>query len=135
MGQFSIDVSAWCAQVPKDADKIYRKVCIEVSRGVIMMSPVDEGRFRGNWQAAIGSPPSQPIERKDKSGGVTVADAVSVAAQLRTGMTFFLVNNLPYALPLEYGHSKQAPAGMVRVTVARWQDIVSKAASETRQGQ
>lgn len=33
---------------------------------------------------------------------------------LKLGDTAYLVNNLPYAVPLEYGHSSQAPAGMVR---------------------
>jgi hypothetical protein len=37
------------------------------------------------------------------------------------------VNNLPYAVPLEYGHSKQAPGGMVRITLARFQQIVDEA--------
>ncbi|WP_256203847.1 MULTISPECIES: hypothetical protein [unclassified Pseudomonas] len=37
------------------------------------------------------------------------------------------MNNLPYAIPLEYGHSTQAPAGMVRVTLANFQHIVDEA--------
>jgi hypothetical protein len=37
------------------------------------------------------------------------------------------VNNLPYGIALEYGHSKQAPSGMIRVTLARFQQIVDEA--------
>ena len=29
---------------------------------------------------------------------------------------FYLTNKLPYAQALEYGHSQQAPSGMVRVS-------------------
>ena len=32
----------------------------------------------------------------------------------------YISNALPYALPLEYGHSQQAPNGMIRVTVEDW---------------
>jgi hypothetical protein len=43
----------------------------------------------------------------------------------------FLTNNLPYALRLEYGWSKnQAPAGMVGLAVAEFQSIVRDAAAE-----
>ena len=33
-------------------------------------------------------------------------------------------NNTAYIKALEYGHSQQAPQGMVRVNIARWQQIV-----------
>jgi nitroimidazol reductase NimA-like FMN-containing flavoprotein (pyridoxamine 5'-phosphate oxidase superfamily) len=46
---------------------------------------------------------------------------------LTIGQTAYLVNNLPYAVPLEYGHSKQAPGGMVRITLARFQQVVDEA--------
>ncbi|VEB42983.1 Uncharacterised protein [Chromobacterium violaceum] len=34
------------------------------------------------------------------------------------GVNAWLVNPMPYAVKLEYGWSKQAPAGMVRLTLA-----------------
>ena len=43
------------------------------------------------------------------------------------GQMAYIINNLPYAIPLEFGHSTQAPGGMVRVTVARFQRIVLEA--------
>ncbi|MNJ81742.1 hypothetical protein D3C77_807050 [compost metagenome] len=51
---------------------------------------------------------------------------------LTIGQTAFIVNNLPYAIPLEYGHSSQAPAGMVRVTLANFQRIVDEAIRKNR---
>ena len=39
----------------------------------------------------------------------------------RAGQTIFITNSLPYAYRLEYdGWSRQAPAGMVRVTVVEF---------------
>ena len=43
------------------------------------------------------------------------------------GNVVYLTNNLPYAQRLEYeGWSKQAPAGMVRVNMARIADIMKE---------
>jgi len=85
------------------------------------------GRFRGNWQFSIGSPVEGVLDQIDASGSVTLAKLKLQVEQLSIGETAYIVNNLPYAIPLEYGHSKQAPSGMVRITLARFQQIVDEA--------
>ena len=42
------------------------------------------------------------------------------------GDVIYLTNNLPYAVPLEEGYSKQAPAGMVALTVQDFQSVVAQ---------
>ena len=85
------------------------------------------GRFRGNWQFSIGAPAEGELDQIDPAGGVTLAKLRLQVEQLTIGQTAYIVNNLPYAVPLEYGHSKQAPGGMVRITLARFQQIVDEA--------
>jgi hypothetical protein len=51
----------------------------------------------------------------DKTGGSSIADLKNIGV----GSVTYMTNNLPYAIPIEYGHSKQSPAGMVRINVAR----------------
>jgi hypothetical protein len=85
------------------------------------------GRFRGNWQFTIGAPAAGELDRIDPSGAATLEALRSQVATLTAGQTAYIVNNLPYAIPLEYGHSTQAPQGMVRVTLARFQQIVNEA--------
>lgn len=85
------------------------------------------GRFRGNWQFSIGAPAEGVLDQIDPAGGVTLAKLRLQVEQLTIGQTAYIVNNLPYAVPLEYGHSKQAPGGMVRITLARFQQIVDEA--------
>lgn len=85
------------------------------------------GRFRGNWQFSIDTPADGTLDQVDPSGGVTLAKLRLQVGQLTAGQTAYIVNNLPYAVPLEYGHSKQAPGGMVRITLARFQQIVDEA--------
>ncbi|AQT08919.1 phage protein [Pseudomonas protegens] len=85
------------------------------------------GRFRGNWQFSIDTPAEGVLDQVDPAGGVTLAKLRLQVGQLTAGQTAYIVNNLPYAVPLEYGHSKQAPGGMVRITLARFQQIVDEA--------
>ncbi|UXZ43602.1 hypothetical protein [Pseudomonas soli] len=83
------------------------------------------GRFRSNWQLTAGNPASGEIDEVE-SAGATITKLVAVAGDLTLGEVAYIVNNLPYAIPLEYGHSTQAPAGMVRVTIADFQNIVNR---------
>lgn len=85
------------------------------------------GRFRGNWNFSIGYPDSSFRIQPDPTGEATTARLVAGAIEFKAGQTAFIVNNLPYAIPLEFGHSTQAPGGMVRVTLARFQQIVEEA--------
>lgn len=90
------------------------------------------GRFKGNWQVSINQVPVGETGRIDPSGTQTLAAGRAVAHTAIAGHTIYLQNNVPYAIALEYGWSKQAPAGMVRVTVAQFQHIVDQSAREAR---
>jgi len=85
------------------------------------------GRFRGNWQFSIDSPATEELDRIDPSGSEAITALITQVQALTIGQTAYIVNNLAYAVPLEYGHSSQAPAGMVRVTLANFQRIVDEA--------
>jgi hypothetical protein len=86
------------------------------------------GRFRANWHLSIDVVENVTFDEVDPTGQETIAALVSAISDFTAGQTAYLINNLPYAIPLEYGHSKQAPQGMVRVTLARFQSIVKEAA-------
>lgn len=90
------------------------------------------GRFRGNWQFSIDSPADGELDAVDPSGNSAAAALRAQVSGLTIGQTAYIVNNLPYAIPLEYGHSKQAPHGMVRVTLANFQRIVEEAIRNNR---
>ena len=109
---------------------VVRKIALDMFRRVIIKSPVDTGRFKSNWQVAIGSIPFGTLELNDKTGAATIAQVTAATLGLKAGDVIYLVNNLAYARALEYGHSKQAPAGMVRVTIAEYNAVANKAAGE-----
>lgn len=130
MTSFKSQLRAFEEKTVRKFDLLFRKVSLDAFSEVIDMSPVDSGRFRGNWQVAIGSAPSGTIEAVDPQGTVVKAKVAGVTAGLKAGDVIYMVNNLPYAQRLEDGYSQQAPAGMVRLTVQRWQPIVDAAVRE-----
>lgn len=126
-GGFAESLAAFAEQTKEAIDDVFREVVIEIGTSVIRLSPVDTGRFKGNWQFTVGAPSNQSIDTFDKAGHETIAALVAEVSKLEAGQVAYIVNNLVYGVPLEYGHSDQAPAGMVQITLARFQQIVEEA--------
>jgi hypothetical protein len=129
-GSFAATLQQFRDQALDDMDEILRKTVIQIGSTVIRLSPVDTGRFRGNWQMTIDQPASTSLDNYDKEGHETIARLVADAQHLSFGQTAFVVNNLIYAIPLEYGHSSQAPTGMVAITLELFEQIVNEAVRE-----
>lgn len=123
MSSFADQLRMFEAKTLDKMSRAARKITLDAFSEVIRMSPVDTGRFRGNWQTAIGSVPSGTIEATDPSGNMVIAKVSGVVAGMQAGDVIYMANNLPYARRLEDGWSQQAPAGMVRLTVQRFQPI------------
>ena len=126
-GSFAESLAAFVEQTKEAIDDVFRELVIESGTSVIRLSPVDTGRFKGNWQFTVGAPSNQSIDTFDKAGHETIATLVAEVSKLEAGQVAYIVNNLVYGVPLEYGHSDQAPAGMVQITLARFQQIVEEA--------
>ena len=110
------------------AENMVRATLFNLSYRIIKESPVDTGRFRGNWQASVNTPKVTQLKRKDRTGTSTITAVNNVLEKFSMGQTFYLTNNLPYARRLEYGsHSKQAPNGFWRINVMRVQSELEKA--------
>jgi|TARA_R110000823_G_scaffold7950_7_gene28663 hypothetical protein len=110
------------------AENMVRATLFNLSYRIIKESPVDTGRFRGNWQASVNTPKVTQLKRKDRTGTSTITAVNNVLEKFSMGQTFYLTNNLPYARRLEYGsHSKQAPNGFLRINVMRVQSELEKA--------
>lgn len=132
--QFEMQIGAWANKAKGRADLIARKAVIELVKSVVLKSPVDTGRFRANWQVSYGKPNVTTSEDTDRSGGVAIARGTSLGLSFPMGQTFWIANGLPYALPLEYGHSQQAPQGMVRLSKAEFEAQVAKIATAAARG-
>ena len=123
---FGSEVNNWGEDTLRKMTEATQKITLDVFNNVIRLSPVDTGRFRGNWQPSIGAPVAGELEMLDPTGGTVTAKVSGFVESVEAGDVIYLVNNLPYAQRLEDGSSQQAPNGMVKLTVQRFQPIADK---------
>lgn len=127
----------------QDLTTLVRRVNLQLATSIIIKTPVDDGYLRGGWVAQMGSEPSASPEQIDKSGRIAINGAREVGGQLKLGGEFWFVNALPYAKTIEdggypqpgtektvNGYSRQAPQGMVKLSVREIQGIVRREASK-----
>lgn len=129
MSTFGLDVAKWGDKVMREFEELRKAVVIELFSSVVLDTPVDEGRLRGNWTISNGTPNTETFEVTDPSGQVTIGKIRTHAENIPSGdVSVFLANNLPYAYRIEYdgwSHTK-APAGMVRKNFIRISDNLKK---------
>ena len=113
---------------------INRAVMFQTMRGVVLRTPVDTGTARASWFAERndgGSPKGGSISEFDGSKAAATAHAMQSLEKVGFGPDgiYWITNNQPYIESLEFGlygkgpktrggFSRQAPQGMVRVTLA-----------------
>jgi hypothetical protein len=142
---FLVDLRRLLEKTGADADKVARKVVLDIGTSLVMQSPVGDpaiwkhaapkgyvgGQFRSNWQHGMNIAPSGTTERIEDEAGTVARIAQRVNQASAAGMHYF-ANNLPYAQALEHGHSTQAPAGMVELTVNDFERFVNEACAEVK---
>jgi len=126
-GSFAAQLQAFGDLVQEEANQVFRIVTTEVGRSVINLTPVDTGRALSNWNAGINSPNDTYRETEDPMDSQTSARLASEFSTLKFGDTAYITNATPHIPFLEYGSSKQAPNGFVRITLARFNNIVQDA--------
>lgn len=132
MSKFTLDVKAFCEKAKKNPETVMRAVSLKLFSAIIKGSPVDTGRFRMNWQTSGPVPASGLIAGEDATGNKAVNSATTFIGNTPAWQELTLTNNLPYAQRLEYGWSKQAPSGVVRVNVIRFQQLLNEEAAKVR---
>jgi len=133
VAEFALSLAGFAEKAAANVSQVVRKVSLSAMTDVVLRSPVDTGRFRANWNTSIGGMDASTASPPDKSGQAAIARGTAHLATADGLQDIFITNSLPYAIPLEYGHSKQAPAGMVRITVTQRQAFISKAVAELPQ--
>lgn len=141
-GKFTLNVDRFIEKTKADADKVVRLLALQALRSVVMKSPVDTGRFRANWMVGVGDFSARTTEAFDLEGERTITTGLGVISGVKAGQVVYIYNNLPYGPVLEYGlypnpplygsldrktkqmvikstngYSRQAPEGMVRITL------------------
>lgn len=143
MGTFTLDLKQFSEKAARRADDIVGAVVVKIAQRLDLRSPVGDasywkskppkgyvgGRFRGNWQMKIGAAPVGETGRIDKTGAATLGAIIAEVPEQAAGRVYYIANNVPYAQRIEEGWSRQAPQGLVGLTVVEFQDIVAAAAA------
>lgn len=142
LGAFTVDLSKAMAKVGEKLDLFVKgftqTVFNEIQTGGRYSpgTPVDTGFARANWVGGIGAtPPAPALERVNIPGAHSAEIAAAtqqltaVALSAKMGDAIVLVNGAPYINRLEFGHSGQAPHGMIRLALQNAQAIADEVAA------
>lgn len=147
MAGFSLDVAAFCQKAKKNPETVMRQTSLRLFSAIIFETPVAEsfgGRLKLNWQASGTNPASGILDGLDKTGDATVNKMSDFILKNPYWQDVTLTNNLPYAEVIEFGgypgdgpntiggYSKQAPAGMVRVNITRFNTLLNEEAAKVK---
>lgn len=124
MARWSTPIAALAEKAKLDVETVAKKATADLFTAVVLKSPVDTGRFRANWNVSYGGADYSTTLSTDKGRGLQEAQK---ALTLDVGGVVYLSNGLPYARRLEHGWSKQAPIGMVRLSVLEFKRYLLRA--------
>jgi hypothetical protein len=113
---WSTPPSLFAGEIEEVLTQRVRVIAMAMLNEIVLRSPVDTGRFRGNNIVSVGAPVYSTTESLDKSGAETIQRGLSAMTGLEPYTQVHIQNNLPYATALEDGHSKQAPGGVYAVS-------------------
>lgn len=143
MGNFSADLKKFTERKKLDLDKAVREVVTELHAEVDRRSPVGNpdiwkppggppgyvgGHFRANNQYKFGSVPTGEIDGVDPTGSNAVSVAKAGIYSAPAAGVHYIANNVTYSIPIEEGHSTQAPQGVYKLAmmtiVGKLQNII-----------
>ena len=99
---FQEDVRRGHENVRRRVIQAIRRISIEAANDVISISPVDTGRFRGNWQSSINTPNFAINDALDPSGQASLLEAEFVISGFNEGDVYFPVSYTHLTLPTIY---------------------------------
>lgn len=112
-------------------NKMVRALALEAMMRIMLKNPVDTGRSRANWNVSIGEPDTRAIWNltvNDWAAREALGAATIEKANFFSGDELYITNGIEYIKRLEEGYSKQAPQGMVGVTVAELRPVADEIA-------
>ena len=138
MAKWTMDLNKYAEKKKVEIKEVRKSYAFALYSSIVKKTPVDTGRARGNWNITVGHDDTTASERT-RPQFKSVADVPKVEGD----ETIYISNNLPYITKLEYGgypknpkggsgktvngYSKQAPNGMVGVTLANNENIFNSA--------
>ena len=154
MANWTMDLNKYCKDKQVEMKKVRKAYAFALYSSIVKKTPVDTGRARANWNVSVGKEDTSvddasQYKNKKKDGGSSKPPVklkyknMDSIPEPSGDESIFISNNLPYIGTLEYGgypnppdkdggktvngFSKQAPEGMVGVTLANNEAIFNAA--------
>lgn len=153
MAKWSLDLRQYARKRNVEIKEVLKAYAFALYTSIVKKTPVDTGRARGNWNISVGKVDSST---DDNRKGIRYKGTGDVPNP-NGDESIFISNNLPYIETLEYGgypdpvkkgtwnkkkkryeirsvggYSKQAPNGMVGVTLANNENIFNAAVKSVK---
>ena len=145
MAKWTMDLNKYCKDKEVELKDVRKTYAFALYSSIVKKTPVDTGRARGNWNISVGHDDTLP-----KENTVPQFKSVEEVPKVEGDESIYISNNLPYITKLEYGgypkqpkggkgktingYSKQAPEGMVGVTLANNENIFNSAVRAVKGG-
>jgi hypothetical protein len=130
---FDPPLSSIAKDIDKEIDtvneKSFRAMALQLFSDIVIRTPVDTGAARGGFQADIGAAVPRVPEQVQPNPNKDITGDIKKNPKL---LDYVLSNPLPYIEKLEFGgygpgpkteggFSKQAPRGMIRVSIQEFE--------------
>ena len=115
--EFRKGLTGFEANMLREIDLRIRRIGLELLKKLIDKTPVDTGHLRHNWQVTINTQTDTELPGEDTGGIATFNREKVKLTNLGPGPLVVFQNPAPYAERIETGTSKQAPQGMVRISL------------------
>lgn len=115
MAKWTLDIGQYAKKQEQKLLDVRKMFLFALYSSITYKTPVDTGRARGNWNV---SEKSADFTTDEEQKTPQYSDVEQLPINAKGDESLFIANALPYIRRLEYGYSKQAPNGMVGVTLA-----------------
>ena len=117
-GKMARDIKTFEARVKTDADKVMESFLFGLYGEIIRRTPVaalNGGRAKGSWELGtkLATDRRTTDGPKNKSGIARIPSGLAGMAQKSDRVPVYISSAIPYIVPLEHGHSQQAPKGFM----------------------
>lgn len=139
MADFALDIEKFVRKTRTRLDLTLQKVTFDLGSQLMTparaggASPVDLGFFINNWNVSLNQPDFSVSDPANPGANAATLVLESVAASAQFGDTVYITNGTEYGPALENGHSKQAPNGVVKITVANYPGVVARSVAGAKQ--
>lgn len=123
---FTTEVKGFAKAFHKDVSEVVQFAGLQIYSAAVQGTPVDTGIARASWRMTQDTvDPS--VATTPQQTSIAAIEAKLQTPNNAADTTYFITNNLKYIVPLERGHSKQAPRGMLLIATRNFRKFMNDA--------